>query len=704
MTATITDHDQPTAQASAAGGGAAAGVSVLPELRTTWWETGLKARAEAGILVLVTELPRLVASALRISWRADRTRTLIVMVGTVVAGLMASFGLLATSRVLVRFFAAGPTPDRVVAALPALAVLTVVSAVRAGMTLVIGYAENGLSPLVSREVERSLFEVTTAVRLEAFDADAFADDMERAARANDAATQLVSTTIDLFAGLAGVLAVAAAVLFINPWLLIALLVATVPGTWAVLAVGHLRYRIYVAGSVRRRRLLMLHRLMAERDSATELRTYGLRSFLLDQYDRVMDVETGVRAGLVRRTTMMSSAGALVGGVAVGGVYVLLGLLLLHGQIPLSAAATCVIALQTARSSLTSVTYQIDHIYTQGQQFSDYTGFMKRAVTQLPGGDQESPTDSGGAGTVATGSEAAPGATTSAAVAGPLVTLEVRGVSLWYPDREVPAVRDLTIRIEAGKTIAVVGENGSGKSTLAAMIAGLRAPTEGTITWNGVALPELDVASVQARIAVVTQNYYHWPFTAATNIAIGDVTSTPEQRRIEAAAVRAVAHDMIRELPHGYETLLDRTFAHGQDLSGGQWQRITAARGFLRDAELLIMDEPSAALDPRAEHALFQAIRDRQGRATTILITHRLANVRHADVIYVLDRGQLQEMGRHDDLLAANGRYAELFKMQAEGYARSREQRRSPAFRGRASRTGTARRWRRIRVVPGSAAA
>jgi ATP-binding cassette subfamily B protein len=184
-------------------------------------------------------------------------------------------------------------------------------------------------------------------------------------------------------------------------------------------------------------------------------------------------------------------------------------------------------------------------------------------------------------------------------------------------------------------------------------------------------------SLRARIAVVTQDYFRWPFTAATNIAIGAVDSFESDRgrgatvadrgRIEAAASRAVAHDMIQELPFGYETLLDRTFAHGQDLSGGQWQRVTAARGFLRDADLLIMDEPSSALDARAEHTLFQAIRDRHGVATTILITHRLANVRHSDVIHVLDRGRLVESGTHDELVARGGRYAELYALQAAGY-------------------------------------
>ncbi len=154
-----------------------------------------------------------------------------------------------------------------------------------------------------------------------------------------------------------------------------------------------------------------------------------------------------------------------------------------------------------------------------------------------------------------------------------------------------------------------------------MLATLRTPTGGAIHYTGRPDGDWDTDALRARIGVMTQDYHKWPFTAATNIAVGDVTTHAEQTRIEAAASRAVAHDMITELSHGYETLLDRTFAGGQDLSGGQWQRITAARGFLRDADVLIMDEPSSALDPRAEDALFRAIRDRQGHAITILITH-----------------------------------------------------------------------------------
>jgi ATP-binding cassette subfamily B protein len=317
--------------------------------------------------------------------------------------------------------------------------------------------------------------------------------------------------------------------------------------------------------------------------------------------------------------------------------------LFRGNIPLSAAATCVIAVQAAQRSLSTVTIHIDRIYMEGQHFGDYTGFMNRAQAHMP---------------VRRGS----------VDPGPLSELAVSQVSLSYPDRDAPAVDNVSLTLRAGQTIAFVGENGSGKTTLAAVIAGLRQPGSGTVSWNGHPVSDLDTERWQARIAVVTQDFHRWPFSAATNVAIGDSTATPELPRIQAAARRAAAHDMILELPFGYDTLLDRTFKDGQELSGGQWQRVTAARGFMREADLLIMDEPSSALDPKAEHALFQAIRDRQGSLTTILITHRLANVRHADVIYVLDRGKLIESGNHDQLMAADGAYRTLFTLQAQGYA------------------------------------
>ncbi|HEY0001518.1 MAG TPA: ABC transporter ATP-binding protein [Actinoplanes sp.] len=620
---------------------------VLPELRAAEWEVGIRRRAETGVFGVFAELPGLVREAMAISWRADRLRTVVVTLATLVAGVMSTFGLLSTQRLLMELFAGGPTPDRVRAALPALVLLAAVTAVRGGLGIVVGYAQNGLTPRVTQIAERRLFEATTAVELAAFDQDAFADDMERATRGPESAAMLVQETANMFAGLVNLCAVAVAVVVINPLLLAALLVATVPNAYAALRAGHLRYATYVAGSVRRRRLWVLERQMAERNSAPELRVYALRNFLLGQFDRVMGAQTAVDLDLARRVTTMTSVGATIGGLGLGGVWVLLGFLLAGGRIPLAASVTCVVAVQAAQRALATVTFQLDQVYSDGQFMKQYVEFLRRTADYLP--------------------DRKPGIRTPP---GALQTLAVRGVSLQYPDRDDRAVDDVTLTIQAGQTVAFVGENGSGKSSLAAMIAALRTPTAGTIEWNGEPYAHWEPEALRSRLAVVMQEHHHWPYTAATNIAMGDLTATPEQDRIEAAAGQAAAHETIAALPRGYETLLDRTFKDGQELSGGQWQRITAGRGFYRNAELLIMDEPSSALDPRAEHALFQSIRSRQGAQTTILITHRLANVITADRIYVLHEGALEEQGTHADLITSGGRYATLFALQSAGYHRT----------------------------------
>jgi ATP-binding cassette subfamily B protein len=623
---------------------AAAQDSVLPELRPMWWERGFRARVDAGLFGVFTGMPRLVVEALRIGWAADRLRTSIVAVATLAAGAMATFGLLATQRVLVALFAAGPTPDRVRAAMPALALLAVATAVRGALGIATGYAMNGLTPKVNQRAQRRLFETTTAVRLDAFDQDSFADSMERASRGSDSVIDLVQGVMNLLAGVVSLCAVTVAVVVIHPLLLVALIVATAPNGYAALRAGHVRFQTYLESSGRRRRMWVLHKLMAERVSASELRSYGLRGFVLGLYDRVMGAQTAVEMVLARRMTTTTSLGAVIGGLASTGVYVLLGVLLLDGRIPLAAAATCVVAVQAAQRALVQVTFQTDRVFTEGQHFNEYVAFLNRAGEYLPQRPEQTPPQPG-----------------------PLQELVVRAVSHHYPDRDTPAVDDVTITVRVGETVALVGENGSGKSTLAAMIAGLRDPSAGVICWNGRALSEWDSAVLGGRISVVLQEHHKFPFTAATNFALGDIDSPLDQARIEGAAKLAAAHDMIMELPHGYDTLLDRTFADGQDLSGGQWQRITAGRGFLRDADLLIMDEPSSALDPRAEDTLFQAIRGRQGRRTTILITHRLANVVHADRIYVMHHGRLVEQGTHSELVAAGGRYQELFSLQSSGY-------------------------------------
>jgi ATP-binding cassette, subfamily B, bacterial len=616
----------------------------LSKLRMMWWETGMQARVDAGIGGVAKALPRLVRVALRRAYAADRAGTVATIAVTVTGGVMSTLGLLTTQRVLVEVFAQGPTPERIANAMPALILLAAVSGVRAGLGIAAGWTQTRLEPRLRQEAERDLFEATTAVDLAAFDEDGFTDELERGSgRGMDAVWTVVRNATNLMAGVIGVIAASAALAVLHPLLPLALLVASAPQAWAALHAGGQRYREYLLGSVRRRRLWLLTSLMARRDSAAELRAYHLRDYLLGQYDIVMGAETKVQLRLARQTTMTTTIGALVSGVCATGVYVLLAWLLVSGRIPLAAAVTAIIAVQAARSSLHVATIYINELYADGRHLRDLEGFLARARARIP----------------AVPAQPAP--------ARSFRTLRMEGVTLTYPDRPRPAVNEVSLTIEAGQTVAFVGENGSGKSTLAAILTGLRTPSSGRVWWDEHQLSQLDPTTLRARVAAVTQDHWKWPFTAETNIRLGDIDRRDELAAVHAAARSAVAHDMIVELPHGYRTLLDRTFEGGQDLSGGQWQRIAAARGFFKDADLLIMDEPSSALDARAEAALFAAVRARHGRQTTVLITHRLANVRHADRIYVLHEGELIDSGTHAELIARGGRYRTWYDLQKVGY-------------------------------------
>jgi ATP-binding cassette subfamily B protein len=604
----------------------------------------MQARVDAGTVGVARALPRLLRTAIRRAFRADRAGTTATVVATLAGGLMSTLGLLTTQRVLIRIFAEGPTPGRIKAALPSLVLLAVVTMVRGGLGIATGWSQTRLEPRLRQEAERTLFEATTAVPLAAFDADGFVDDLERGAgRGVDAVWTVVRNAMNLMAGVIGLVAAGVALGVLHPLLPVALLLACIPEAWAALHAGGARYREYLRGSVRRRKLWILTTLMARRDSAAELRVYHLRGFLLGQYDHTMGEETRSQVELARTVTVTSAVGAIVSGIGTAGVYGLLAWLLVAGRLPLAAAVTAVVALQAARGSLHLATLFTNELYSDGRHLRDLDAFMARCRALTP----------------------PPAATPVAAT--PFRTLRLDRVSLAFPDRDRPAVDDVSLTITAGQTVAFVGENGSGKTTLASILTGLRQPDTGCVWWDDYQLTTLDPATVRGRIAAVTQDHWHWPFTAEINIRLGDLAADDGPPPVHAAARAAAAHDMIEALPHGYATLLDRDFEGGQELSGGQWQRIAAARGFFKDAELLIMDEPSSALDARAEAALFEAVRARRGTATTVLITHRLANVRHADQIYVMHEGQLVDQGTHDELIARGSLYRTWFMLQKIGY-------------------------------------
>jgi ATP-binding cassette subfamily B protein len=510
------------------------------------------------------------------------------------------------------------------------------------LNLVGTWTEDRLVPAVTRVVERRLYAATTRVDLAAFDAPGFYDALQRARdRGLSEAPRVVQLTVSVLIGLVGLAASVSVLWVLSPVLLPLLLVAAVPNGWAAVRSARMRYLVSYELGVSRRRRLILADLMADRRAAAEVRSFNMRDFLLRSYDVLASYERDVRLRLARRQSLVRLAGDAVGGVGLGLVYLALGFLLSAGWIGLPVAGTTVLAIQMATSSLSGLLISANQCYESGLYFSDYLDFCADAERDSP----------------RTGDEPVPAG---------FSLIKVSRVGFTYPGAARAALEDVSVEIRYGEIIALVGENGSGKTTLAKLLAGLYEPTAGDITWDGLSLAGMNREQLRDRIAVIMQDYTRWPMTALENITMG---RPRDDARLAMATAAAGTDRVIATLPAGYDTHLDRRFRGGTEPSGGQWQRIAIARGFYRDAALLICDEPTSALDPRAEHTLFEMIRAQAAGRTVLLITHRLASVRHADRIYVLDHGRIVEHGRHDQLMANGGLYADLYTLQASAYDR-----------------------------------
>lgn len=613
----------------------------FPELRTKQWDAHDAELADTSFRVMVRRLPALVLQALSVAWEASRVDTALACGLQVASGVFTAFGLLATRGVLQALFAEGPTPDRVRAAVPSMALVGTAAVLRGGLQVGAGWAQGRLSPRVDRVVRIRLFEATTRVRLASFDDSDFFAALQRAnIRGADSAARVVDTTVDTVTATVGLVAVAGTLGVLHPVLLPLLAAAAVPRGWAAVRAARMRYVSMYQRTMIRRRMWMLGWLMTGRDTAADLRAFTMRDFLLGQYSRLTDRDLRADLAVTTQQSITRAVGDMLSGLATVLVYVSLGLLLATGHMPLAIAGTAVLAIQTGQSQLGYLVVAVNQLYEEGLYFTDYLAFLGDADTRSPVAGEPAPRH--------------------------FERVTVDAVSFTYPGAERPALDDVSLTIHSGQVVALVGENGSGKSTLAKLVAGLYHPDRGRICWDDIDVSRVDPDSLSARIAVITQDYARWPFTARQNISLGaDVDSISP---VVAAARASGADEVIDGLPQRYETLLDRSFAAGVDLSGGQWQRLAIARGFHRDTPVLICDEPTAALDARAEHALYSRLRELAQGRTVILITHRLASVRQADHIYVLHNGRIEDHGSHDELLGRGGRYATLYTMQASAYA------------------------------------
>jgi ATP-binding cassette, subfamily B, bacterial len=621
--------------------GAAGADETTAELNAHYWRAYDQRMASIGFLAMLRQFPSLVGQAVRLGYRASRIDMVGTIVLTVGSGVFTGYALLATTGVLQALFAEGPTPGRVRAAIPSLAVVAVAVALRSGLQILANWAQIRLEPQVDRLVEIQLYEATTRVELAAFDDGEFNDAMQRARdRGLFSATMVVSDVINCLTGITGIVSAAVVVGVLHPLLLVLLLLAELPDGWAAVRTARIRYATNFALADSRRRKWILTYLMADRHTAAELRSFTLRDFLLHRAARLASYERDAQLTAARRQTVTQAVADAAGGIATLGVYVALGVLLAIGALPLAVAGTAILAIRSAQSSLANLLYSVNRCYEDGLYFSDYLEFCAEA-----------------------GRRTRPAGTAQAPVS--FEVIRASQVCFSYPGSSEPALRDVSVQIRRGEVVALVGENGSGKTTLAKVLAGLYEPQSGSVHWDATPISEVGADELRERIAVIAQDHANWPFSVRHNILMG---RAEDNALLEAAVAAADAGEVIGELPRGYDTLLDRRFKDGAELSGGQWQRVAVARGFYRSAPLLIMDEPTAALDARAEHVLFSSVRNHAKGRSILIITHRLASVRTADRIFVLDHGRVTEHGTHAELMASGGQYRELYTLQASQYA------------------------------------
>ena len=585
-------------------------------------------------------LPSLIGYVARIAWSASRADCATTAGCDIAAGLMSAFGLLGATQVLTALLADGPTPGRLKAALPALLFIGGITVTRTMLNLASGWAEDRLVPKVTTVAERRLYSATTRVDLAAFDTPGFYDALQRArGRGLAEAPRVIQLALSVLVGITGLCASVSVLAVLSPVLLPLLLVAAAPDAWAALRSARMRYQVSYELGVSRRRKLILADLRADRRPAAEVRSFNMRDFLLRSYDVLASYERAARLRLARRQSLVGLAGDAAAGAGMGLVYLALAVLLGIGWIGLPVAGTAVLTIQLAVSSLSRLLVSVNQCYESGLYFTDYLDFCQQAEQGLP----------------RAGSRPAPPG---------FDVIEASQISFSYPGSTRAVLTDVSVEIRRGEVIALVGENGSGKTTLAKLLAGLYEPGSGEITWDGQSLADVDREQLRERIAVIMQDYTRWPMTALENITMG----RPRDDRLLATATAAAGTDrVIDTLPAGYDTHLDRRFRGGTGPSGGQWQRIAIARGFYRDAALIICDEPTSALDARAEHELFEMIRAHAEDRTVLLVTHRLARVRYADRIYVLDHGRIVGQGTHELLMADGGLYADLYTLQASAY-------------------------------------
>jgi ATP-binding cassette, subfamily B, bacterial len=630
-----------------------------PSLELPYWRIESVDTGRLGIVEFLRKVIGALRPTVALLRRAAPRAALAVLVFQLLSGIATAAALLTMVRAIAALIDAGFSRARLIDTWPVVAAMVLIFVLRLVFDAVAMMAKASLVPKVRRAAETELYAASLAADLESFDDPAFYD---RLLRARDRGVMhlegAVDATVDIGSAFFAVAGSAVALAVLHPVLLLVLSLALLPEAIAALASARLQYAGMPKTIVLTRHVQMMAELATGRASAAEVRANQTQAFVRAEYDRQAAALQDHLIGLGKREARIVILGRALSGLGLLANFALLFWMLLEGWLAAAAAGAAVVAIRGASGEIARLIQAANTTTERALYISDYHGFI--ADTLARARVPKTPHTAAGA--------EQPDATPAAAdryLSG-RVRLELRDIGFHYPNAAgEPALRDISLTIHPGETVALVGENGSGKTTLAKLMAGLYRPTQGTMLWDGVDTAALDPQLLAARVAMVLQEPIRWPRSARDNVRLGRIEADDaDDARLLQAARDSQALDVVERLPKGWQTLLSKEFQGGRDLSVGQWQRLAVARGLFRDAPLVIWDEPTAPLDAKAECAVYESLRRLAVDRTVVLITHRLASIRDADRIFVLHHGRIVETGRHDELLALGGRYAQLYRLQA----------------------------------------
>lgn len=500
-----------------------------------------------------------------------------------------------------------------------------------------------LGDLFSNHTSIKIMGHAATLDLDQFENSEFYDKLERARQQTIGRTILLSQVMSQVQDLITMIFLAAGLLAFNPWLIILLLIAIIPAFLGEAYFNDKTYALSRRQTPEKRELDYVRFLGASDETAKEVKIFNLSGFIINRFRKLSDQFYKENKRLAIRRTVWGTLLTMVGSAGYYGAYVFMIMEAVAGKISIGTLTFLAGSFRQLRSLLEGILIRFTSVSQGAVYLQDFFEFFEiKPKIVLSKSPLKFPK---------------------------LIKhgFTFENVGFKYSNSERWANRHISFTLHPGEKIALVGENGAGKTTLVKLLARLYDPTEGRILLDGVDLREYDLDELRTQIGVIFQDYIRYQMNVNQNIAVGNISELENHKLIKSSSVQSMAHPLIDRLPNKYEQMLGRRFNNGVDLSGGEWQKIALARAYMKDAQLLILDEPTAALDARAEYEVFQRFADLTKGKSAVLISHRFSTVRMADRILVLEKGQMLEIGSHEELLQKEGRYAELFRLQAMGY-------------------------------------